>query len=111
MWIRVDLDETPSVIEIQDLDDFGSFKVVANGPEDCFPEASSRLGRLEGDHVFVDVEVLLHFAADRSSDPLWKEQFDEMANYAQSHGWTDDLGRIRAHVEWSGPAGTGPLRP
>lgn len=63
-------------------DDFTSLKVVVQPAE----------------HVWLSPELLT--ATDgRTSDPRWRESLDRMTAYAAPRGWTDEHGRLRAHIE------------
>jgi SOS response regulatory protein OraA/RecX len=88
--------------ELRDADDFRAFKVVAHGFRSParLRRALDEVGRAVHDgHVFVRAEWL-HAHAEDAPDPAdWRRRLDEMIKVAARHGWLDDAGRIRAHVE------------
>jgi len=88
-------------LDLADRGDFGSFAAVTALPTDRLEAVITQLGvgRLDpdGQHVWVRPGVIEAAAgADRSA--AWNEGFATMCAYAESHGWTDDEGRIRAHI-------------
>ena len=93
--------EAPA-ITLHEADDFKSFKVVT-APEvtgDDLSRALRRLGRpTDDDHVFVSVEAIKTLAASRAENQDWQAGLQTMLAYAQSKGWTDTNGYVRAHIE------------
>lgn len=83
---------------LRDPDDFKGFSVRVVG-DDPATEALGKLGRADDDHVFVDPAVLLRLAGERAGEAEWRQSYDEMVAFAVKHGWVDDDGFIRAHVE------------
>jgi peptidoglycan/xylan/chitin deacetylase (PgdA/CDA1 family) len=62
--------------------------------------ALSSLGSIVDErHVSVEPDRILALAGAKSNDPRWRSSFDAMLAYAASHGWVDDAGRVRIHVE------------
>jgi hypothetical protein len=107
MRIEVDLAETPPIVALLDAEDTRSFSVLARGARTADPsllrEPLSRVGRLDGGdhtHAYIEVAALAALAGARAQDPQWLEAFEEMVRYASGHGWVDDAGALRAHVEW-----------
>lgn len=84
MIINVDLTQIPPVLELLEGTDFKSLKLVT-----------------VGEHARVPRETLLDLAGELASDPAWLKQFDSMLDYAREHGWTDELGATRVHIERS----------
>jgi hypothetical protein len=77
MELRADL----NVTELHEPDDFGAFKVVAPA------------------HVWISPEEIERLAGERAQDPSWRQGFERMLAYAREHGWVDERGFVRAHVE------------
>jgi hypothetical protein len=106
MVIDVDLHAAPATVRLVEPDDFGAFKLIARAPEmdrERLEPAIERLGRLTADgHVVVDVTAVKALAGERGTEPRWLASLDGMLEYAGAHGWLDDEGAIRAHVEWTG---------
>jgi hypothetical protein len=105
MVIDIDLRAAPPTVQLIEPEDFGAFKIIARAPaadREHLEYAVERLGRLTaGGHVFVDVTAVKGLAGERATEPRWLASLDGMLQYAGAHGWTDDAGAIRAHVEWS----------
>jgi hypothetical protein len=102
MVIDVDLRAAPAAVRLIQAEDFRAFKVVARGPAggERLAAAVGRLGRLSGDgHVFVDVAALRALAGERGRARDWLASLDAMLEHARGHGWTDDTGAIRGHIE------------
>jgi hypothetical protein len=100
VFIELDLSDVPARTRLVEADDFKAFAVVADGPRERFAAAAEPLGRVDGDHVFVDLGVLREMAGDHGQDAAWLTGLQQMVDYAAAHGWTDADGRVRAHVEW-----------
>jgi hypothetical protein len=102
----VDLAGSTSLV---DADNFRAFSVVVKGePAQHEPlvEALSDLGSVDpdGEHVWLDGAAVKRLAGADAGEK-WHADFDNMVGYAQSKGWTDDAGRIRAHIEWADATG------
>ena len=82
MYLRVDTRSTPPHVELCEPEDFTAFKVVV----------------VTAAHSWVDPSDLAELAG-RSGDAEWQQKLTGMIGYAQSKGWIDEAGRIRAHVE------------
>lgn len=98
-------------VELRDADDCGDFRVCIVGGADGdaggggaggaahLDDLLGSIGRPDGDHVWVSVEVVRRMAAGRVDDG-WDERFASMLEYAASKGWLDaDGAHVRAHVE------------
>jgi len=82
------------VPRLEDIDNFRAFKIVlAPGQRPAF----EALGRVDGDHVWLDRAWLE--SQGRPADPDWAKGFAGMIGYAEKSGWVDDQGAIRAHIE------------
>lgn len=99
MLISVDVGP---LVTLEDPDDFTAFSISRRQgvSDDDLAEAVARLGRASGqDHVFVSVEALTSLAGSRAADHDWQSGLGRMTTYAQSKGWVDKQGGIRAHIE------------
>ncbi len=103
MVVAIDLRATPATVALVEPDDFRTFKVVARGEDrERLGHAVQRVGRTTGDdHVFVAAEALRRLAGERAGASEWLASLDGMLEYARAHGWTDEAGAIRAHVQWT----------
>jgi hypothetical protein len=105
MVINVDLHAAPATVRLVEPDDFGAFMIIARSPEvdrERLEPAVGRFGRMTADgHVAVDVTAVKALAGERATESGWLASLDGMLAYAGAHGWLDDEGAIRAHVEWS----------
>ncbi|HEX5402255.1 MAG TPA: hypothetical protein VFX16_08140 [Pseudonocardiaceae bacterium] len=102
MYIHVDTAVVPPTAVLADQDNFRAFAVQVDGTEDRLPavvEALTGLGVVDADgaHAMLDAEAVCGLAAGGDA---WRADFDAMVEYARSKGWTDDKGRVRAHLEW-----------
>lgn len=82
MYLRIDPRTIPPLVEVVEPEDFTSFTVVVVRPS----------------HSWVDPADLTALAG-RTEDPEWQQKLAGMVTYADSQGWLDERGRIRAHVE------------
>jgi hypothetical protein len=99
MRIHVDATSTPVQTVLVDPDDFGAFDLLLEGDEDLAAEAISALGELAGvDHVYVEPDRLIALAGVHGRNPVWVASLWEMIAYADTHGWVDTEGRVRAHI-------------
>lgn len=81
MIIEVDTSSVPAVTRVVDAHDFKRFDV--------------RL--LTSGHVWIAPDTVESLVPG-GVDDTWRTQFDAMKSYAESKGWVDEYGRIRAHV-------------
>ncbi len=84
MIISVDLTQIPPMLELLEANDFKNLRLVTIG-----------------EHAHVPREMLLDLAGELAFDPAWLKQLDSMLDYAREHGWTDELGATRVHIERS----------
>jgi hypothetical protein len=103
--IQVDTGASSPSVALGAPDDFATFKVVVQGPApdaERLAAAIAHIGRMSGEsHAFIDVEAVLALADARAQDQTWRALLEEMLDYARAHGWLDERGAIRAHVEWA----------
>lgn len=81
MILQIDVRMTPPTVKLLEADDFGSLKtvVVVGSDNWASPESLVELGGEE--------------------DPSWRDRFEAMVAAAREHGWTDERGWVRSHVE------------
>jgi hypothetical protein len=105
MVIEIDLRTNPASIELTAPDDFGAFKVLARADHrdaDRLRSALAHIGRLaDSGHAFVPISAVERLARERARRSDWTASLERMRAYAATHGWTDQDGAIRAHVEWA----------
>lgn len=85
MYVELDLTLLPPAIELREPDDFTGFKILVK----------------PGDGAGVPVSVLRALAGERAEDAEWQGNLERMLAYAAEHGWIQEDGAIRAHVEWA----------
>jgi hypothetical protein len=104
--LRVDLDSRPADIALAEPDVFDRLAVVVagEGSRADLARATAGVGGLDedGEHLFIARGALRSLAGERAVSAVWMEGFDAMIGYAESKGWVDAEGRVRAHVEWAG---------
>ena len=105
MVIEIDLRTSPASIELAAPDDFAAFKVLARAHHkdaDRLRSALAHIGRLgDSGHAFVPIDALECLAGERAQRSDWTASLERMRAYADTRGWTDRGGAIRAHVEWA----------
>jgi len=89
-------------VSVHDADDLKSLSIRA--ARALTAEAMGTLGEPtdDGTHAWLDVAVLRATAEATlppSAREAWRTGFDGMIAYATSKGWTDERGRVRAHLE------------
>ncbi len=82
MYVHVDVTQVPPVIELREPDDFTRFSVVVAAPP----------------HAWIHPDDLAGLSG-RSEDAAWREDLGGMLRFADSRGWLDERGRVRAHVQ------------
>jgi hypothetical protein len=96
MLIRV----TGASTDLEAPEDLKRFKLVVEeglaGPALAF--ALGDAGRLEGEHVWVSPDWL-YANSGLTDDPEWVAGFTRMVEFAAKHGWVNETGGIRAHIE------------
>jgi hypothetical protein len=95
VYLRVTEKET----SLEEAEDLKRFHVeVASGVSDLSAGLAG-WGRVDGDHVWVNVESLRRAAAGRVG-ARWDADFAGMVDYARVKGWvSEDGAAIRAHIE------------
>lgn len=84
--------------------DFKRFSIQLNpapttGTNADLHAALAPVGVADGDsHAWVRPDAL-RALSPQAGHPDWEEGFAAMLRFAGQHGWTDDQGRIRAHIE------------
>ena len=104
MYIHVDTAAEPPVARLADRDNFRAFAIMVDGTPDQLPAVADALTGLgavdaDGEHAMLDADAVRRLAGATDGD-AWTADFDAMVEYARSKGWTDDQGRVRAHLEW-----------
>ena len=106
MELRVDLDSSPAGVSLAEPDVFDRLAVIVagEGSRADLARATADVGALDddGSHLFIARAALRALAGERAVSAAWMEGFDAMVGYAESKGWVDAEGRVRAHVEWAG---------
>jgi hypothetical protein len=91
-------------VQLEQLDDFKKFAIVADATDDHvgrMEQALAGLAELESSRqawVFADA---LKARSGLVSDADWREKFDRMVSAAANYGWVkDDPTRVAAHIVW-----------
>lgn len=92
------------VVSIDDVDNVRAFEVetdLASATVDAKLRESG-LGYVAGGYAWITATTLADMAGVLSTDPSWRQGFDEMVAFAQSKGWWDESSQaIRAHLTTS----------
>ncbi|MGK0741303.1 hypothetical protein ACSHWG_05405 [Leucobacter sp. Z1108] len=89
-------------IQLLDPENFREFSVIlaSSEPIEALNDHIQSIGRLEGEgHLFVDKNALIELAGNLGTSAAWLENLEAMTTFAESKGWTDASGAIRAHIE------------
>ncbi len=98
--VRINIDDSP--LSIEGLDIFTEFSAVTADEQWHTRTRPGVRVDPEGEHVWIDPD-LIAAAADRAElPPSWREGFERMRSFADTKGWLDDRGWIRAHVVTGG---------
>jgi hypothetical protein len=81
-------------------EDFKRFKLVASPglAGAALGQALGEAGRLEGEHAWI-APAWLQRASGLGQRAEWLEGFNRMMEFAAKHGWVNEQGEIRAHIE------------
>ena len=91
--IHIDASTPPS---LGDAENFRAFKVECASERSACTDAFAEVGRLDGDHLWVDPAWLRSHGRPGAD---WAAGLQKMIDYAVSAGWVDGVGAIRAHIE------------
>lgn len=83
--------------ELHDAQSFDGFCVEV--PARWSQDPLEPLGRRAGRHLFVSAEMVRELAGPATADAAWCAKLKGMVAYAESRGWMDADGKIRAHIE------------
>ena len=85
---------------LESPEDLKRFKLVAaQGLEgEALQQALGGAARLEGEHAWVSPEWIRE-ASGLANDAAWQDGFLHMLSFAGRHGWVNDAGEVRAHIE------------
>ena len=91
-------DDAPTlqVLETDRLDSL-SVRVGAGVTSEHTVQALSGLGRVDDQHVWLDIDALRDLAGI-GQPPAWRAKFDGMIAYADTRGWVEGPA-VRAHIE------------
>ncbi|BDD96306.1 MULTISPECIES: hypothetical protein [Mycobacteriaceae] len=95
--MQVNIDTSP--ISVDGLDVFTEFTAISSGVGNAADSASSGV-RVDEDseHVWIDPARIVAAASAAGVPDSWTGDFERMCGYAQTKGWLDERGWIRAHV-------------
>jgi len=88
--------EASQPAKLEDADNFRAFKLVCASQRADSVDALAQVGRLDGEHVWVDPQWI---KSNAPAGDEWQAGFRKMVDYAASAGWVDEAGNIRAHIE------------
>lgn len=67
-------------------------------PQELLDQAVARIGSRDGDAHVRLAPAVLRFLSTNAGSAEWNAKFDAMIGYADSKGWLDAQGRVRAHL-------------
>ena len=99
-WLmRLVVDGMGGTVTAEDTPNLNSLSVVLVGDDEPCAKALAAYGRIDGTHVWLDIETLRSFAPEPRSCS-WDERFAKSMASARTHGWTDPSGKlVRVHLE------------
>lgn len=85
---------------LEAAEDLKRFKLVVQGglAGTALQQALGNAGRLEGEHAWVSPDWLKQ-ASGQGGNAEWLAGFAGMLGFAAKHGWVNEAGEIRAHIE------------
>jgi hypothetical protein len=98
--MKVIVDGIAGIVTAEDTDDLNALSVQLRSTDaERAANVLGDYGRVDGSHVWLDIESLKTFAPlPRSCS--WDERFAKTMAYAKSKGWVDETGRfVRAHID------------
>jgi hypothetical protein len=94
----------PTVVKLEDADNFRSFKVVVAMPNaelEAVRRALASIALLPDRDTAWVFEQALRQWPEHAGNAAWQEALTAMIGKARPHGWVDDANKtIKAHVEW-----------
>jgi predicted transcriptional regulator len=89
-------------IKLDHPDSFTEFSVLADpdlAPAELDAALDSLAESYDGTHVFIAQSTIRAAAGELGAKAGWNAALAQMVEFAQSHGWVDKSGNIRAHVQ------------
>jgi hypothetical protein len=102
VYLHVDIASAPAAVELRDRENFGELSIRITGAQDMdrLRATLAAWGRLDDDHhAYIQVDALRTLAGESARNADWRTAFDGMIAYARAHGWVDQGGAVRAHIE------------
>ena len=98
--MKIIVDCAAGAVTAADTDNLNALSAVLRSADaELADRVLDSYGRVEGAHVWLDIELLKSFAPEPRSSS-WNERFAKTMAYAESKGWTDETGKfVRAHIE------------
>ena len=98
--MRVIVDGKAGIVIAEETDNLNALSVQLRSTDaQLAAKVLGNFGRMEGSHVWLDIESLKTLAPlPRSCS--WDERFAKTMAYARSKGWVDETGKfVRAHID------------
>lgn len=97
MWIEID--QNDPVPQLMDPLTFTAFSVRSDAGPAVIDESlrCAGLGVVVANHAFIEPDALRRLAPRSARN--WLSDLEAMIEFADQHGWTDEQGRLRAHIE------------
>jgi hypothetical protein len=85
---------------VHEADNFRALSLTLTGDTASPQTGFAALGHwIDDEHVFIDPALIRSAVTVEGDRVAWETGFDAMIAYAAQHGWVDDRGRVRVHVE------------
>jgi hypothetical protein len=102
VYLQVDIAANPPAVELRDRDNLGKLSIRVRGEPtmDQLRIALAEYARLDDvNHAYIQIAALCTLAGDSARNEDWRDAFDGMIDCARAHGWVDQDGAVRAHIE------------
>jgi ketosteroid isomerase-like protein len=102
MYIEVHLTAERASYQLQEANDFRSFKVIVSGQggRQDLSTALAPIGWLdESGDAYLQIDAVRSLAHGKKADPEWNASFDAMVRHAPEHGWVSK-DCLQAHCEF-----------
>lgn len=94
-FVLVNIDNSP--VSVEGLDNVKEFAASTRTSPPARDVVGVRVDD-DGEHVWIDPAVISAAAEAAEMPATWTADFDGMRQFAQTRGWIDERGWIRAHV-------------
>lgn len=97
MYILIDQNGS---LSMQDVDNMKAFSVRAQSEDVDRSKLLAIAQPAEDEHYWIAVDAVINFT-ERSTDPIWLEEFSQMLKKVEPYGYYDtNTQKVKAHLEY-----------